>query len=112
MNKSYADAYERQQRCGWIKEAFSHDDGRECMLGALGRAWHFDPHYYDNAQHDTDPALVPLAKVVTEQFPDRLPELNTAMSAAAVIMWFNDDARTTWPEVQMVWEKSIAGEAA
>jgi hypothetical protein len=104
-------------RCfGWGKGHLKNpEDGTLCAMGALNMAEFLNAESHLLIQ---EPATVPdavadmnaLAKVVDEQYPDRVVDYG---SRALCVAWtkiagFNNHEYTTFADVEKVFEKAIA----
>lgn len=87
---------------GWVKGVYSDEYGQHCSMGALAAA--VEDEY---SLTDWTAAEQTLEKVICEQYPDRLRNKNRAGSELCLIASFNDDNKTTFADVETVFEKAI-----
>ena len=80
----------RLRRHGWCQHAYQDNQGRMCLLGAMGESFVNCP-----------PAEQVIEDIAREQFPARMP-------AGADFVNFNDHPDTTFADVELVLEKAIA----
>ena len=95
-------AIEVLARTGWTKQAFTDEDGRHCLQGALYEAHGLVPRCDDQPgvalRDDLAADVRAVNEVIQEQYPDRF--------GAVGISRFNDHQETTVDDVVRVLEKA------
>lgn len=103
MANRIREAIEVLARRGWTKDAFTDDDGRHCMQGALYEAHGVAvsgcvSHLRYRVAGDMAEDLRLLNEIVQSEYPDRFGGVGTSR--------FNDHPETTVDDVVRVMEKA------
>jgi hypothetical protein len=84
----------------WIKHTFSRGQ-RRCLAGAADDAGVYTPYWIIEGFLDR------CAEIIREQYPERYRR-NPVNGSGLTVVGFNDDDRTTYPDIRTVIEKVIA----
>jgi len=81
-----------------------------CLLGARLRASGYrNIQFNTDVSHlDLDSYTMLLARIITEQFPDRLRKVKVVETATKTVISFNDHVDTHFVDVRAVLEKTAA----
>jgi hypothetical protein len=106
---------------GWCKGSLENEEGAHCLAGAVNMAkygdWEWHGLYLPGLGPDSEPEYRALAKVIAEQFPERVwgagDDAWLAFAAreypANVVVRFNNHEDTTEDDIRLVLGKLTAG---
>ena len=98
---------------GWTQHAYRWG-GQMCLVGALGNFLYgldYDQRFSFQEERalEGDPATQLLAKIIREQYPERVHPLDMSSDVSSIID-FNDDELTTYTDIERVLEKMAAAQ--